>query len=115
MIFSSLIAQAQTGGPVATWLSIGAAAQKRRRDKSGDQRETRRTSSQPQHRQDDQGSGEKRVSFLSFSLFSFFLSFLQLHTLPSFCERRKTVLRFSQQVIGSLLETLISHLLEYVK
>ena len=74
MIFSSLIAQAQTGGPVATWLSIGAAAQKRRRDKSGDQRETRRTSSQPQHRQDDQGSGEKLVSFLSC-----------LHTLPKIC------------------------------
>ena len=73
VIFKSLLAQAQTGGPVATWLLIGAAAQKRGRDKSGEQRETRRTSSQAQHRQDDQASGEKLLSFLSF---------LQLHTLP---------------------------------
>ena len=48
---------------VATWFLL---SRRPSRDKSGDRWETRRTSSQPQHRQDDQGSGENIVFFFPF-------------------------------------------------
>ena len=51
--------------PDSRW-QLGLLSRRPSRDKSGDRWETRRTSSQPQHRQDDQGSGENFVFIFPF-------------------------------------------------
>ena len=59
---------------VTQW-QLGFLSRRPSRDKSGDRWETRRTSSQPQHRQDDQGSGENIVFFFPFLFLVRILSF----------------------------------------
>ena len=76
---------------VTQW-QLGFLSRRPSRDKSGDRWETRRTSSQPQHRQDDQGSGENIVFFFPFlsllrpcilCLSDYIYTCLLLNTFPS--------------------------------
>ena len=76
---------------VTQW-QLGFLSRRPSRDKSGDRWETRRTSSQPQHRQDDQGPGENIVFFFPFLSFlhpcilcfsDFIYTCLLLNTFPS--------------------------------
>ena len=77
--------------PDSRW-QLGFLSRRPSRDKSGDRWETRRTSSQPQHRQDDQGSGENIVFFFPFlsllrpcilCLSDYIYTCLLLNTFPS--------------------------------